>query len=48
MEDKIVITEWEYPKNEWGIHPNMIYSDRRLCEAITDYYERIHRKTNSF
>lgn len=41
-EDKIVITEWEYKigaDNE--IHPDMIYKDQRLADAISDYYERI-------
>lgn len=40
-EDKIIITEWEYKSDSVNIHPEMIYKDQRLADAISDYYERI-------
>lgn len=41
-ENKIVITEWEYKMGaDNEIHPEMIYKDVRLSDAICDYYERV-------
>lgn len=40
-EDRIVITEWEYDPVVKGFHPNMIYKDHRLADAISEFYERV-------
>ena len=41
LQDRIVITEWEYDPVVKGFHPNMIYKNQRLTDAISDYYELI-------
>lgn len=40
-ENRIVITEWEYKGGIDAMHPEMVYKDKKLSDAINDYYERV-------
>lgn len=39
-QDRIVITEWEYKHGDSKFPKNMVQQNKRLSEAILDYFHR--------